>query len=111
MKLSDFGECRIMKQNETNIHTINQIGTEIYMAPEFSLKNKEIKTSADIFSLGIVIHELLTEIHPFRDMHNKKVYINEEYLNIDKSLDGTGFDILIKCKINNFIFNLIPIYF
>lgn len=98
LKLSDFGECRIMKQNETKIQTLNEIGTENYMAPEFRSQNSEIKikTSADIFSLGIVIHELLTEKHPFRDMKDGKVYINEENLNIDKSLNGTHFDSLIK---------------
>ncbi|GAB1541867.1 hypothetical protein NUACC21_45400 [Scytonema sp. NUACC21] len=63
-KLTDFGISRLL-ENRTGSDTspTNQVGTIAYAPPE-SYKGK-ISFAWDLWSLGIVIAEILTGIHPF----------------------------------------------
>jgi len=58
-KISDFGMSRLFGQQQSRIVTQNRGGTLGYMAPEYQ-KNGEISAKADIFSLGVIIIELMT---------------------------------------------------
>jgi eukaryotic-like serine/threonine-protein kinase len=73
-KVMDFGLAKQLiapgatgwQEAETAITQSGQIiGTLDYMSPE-QLQGKPIDARADLFSLGIVLYELLTGIHPFR---------------------------------------------
>lgn len=55
-KLTDFG---ISKKIEDRVQHTAHIGTPYYMAPEVTL-GKPYNTSADIFSFGILLYELIT---------------------------------------------------
>ncbi|MCS7309411.1 MAG: serine/threonine protein kinase, partial [Armatimonadetes bacterium] len=58
VKLTDFGIARIVF--EPNITLDGQIfGTPSYMSPE-QIEGKEIDPRTDIFSLGVVLYEMLT---------------------------------------------------
>lgn len=64
-KLSDFGICRVLSQNElsSNNTTLccrtNPKGTFAYMDPEF-LGTGELTTKSDVYSFGIILLRLLT---------------------------------------------------
>ena len=68
VKVADFGVAKLLGTEFTRSQT--QFGTPGYMSPEQVL-GTEIAGSADIFSLGVVAFELLSETKPFpgRDVH------------------------------------------
>ncbi len=61
IKISDFGFAKAFEKNEL-ITTF--CGSPLYMAPEI-IKNKEYNLKSDIWSLGVIIYELLTKQHPY----------------------------------------------
>ncbi len=65
----DFGVARRMMPLEALTHAGRLIGTPGYMAPEQVRGDTDIAASADLFSLGCVIHECLAGIPPFAGEH------------------------------------------
>ncbi|KAF8751322.1 hypothetical protein HU200_012203 [Digitaria exilis] len=57
-KIADFGLSRIFDEDQSKIITTKLIGSVGYLAPEFY--SKEITLKLDIYSLGVVIMEILT---------------------------------------------------
>lgn len=69
-KVIDFGVARAISQPLTNrtFHTEQGqlVGTPEYMSPEqVDLSNQDIDTRTDVYSLGILLYELITGILPF----------------------------------------------
>lgn len=63
IKITDFGIARIM--DEPNLTASGQVfGTPSYMAPE-QITGKPLAPNADLFSLGVVLFEMLTGRKPF----------------------------------------------
>lgn len=62
VKIADFGLAKLtnLHQNLTLTQTRQIMGTPNYMAPEQREKPVEVDHRADIYSLGVVIYELLT---------------------------------------------------
>lgn len=63
VKIADFGIARIVgdpQQDFTLTRTGNALGSISYMAPEQHEKPHEVDHRADIYSLGVVIYEMLT---------------------------------------------------
>ena len=62
----DFGLSKMHNSNSTMTSTNNQIGTLLYMSPEQIDGDIEgISFPSDIWSIGIIWHEMLTNYTPF----------------------------------------------
>lgn len=63
IKLGDFGFCKNLNSPEEMTKTM--LGSPIYMAPEV-LKGEIYSNKADIWSLGVVIFEMIYGVCPFQ---------------------------------------------
>jgi serine/threonine-protein kinase len=65
-KVLDFGIARIAHQHDANSQ-LGEIaaGSPYYMAPE-QARHETVDRRADVFSLGVVLYELLADVKPFR---------------------------------------------
>ncbi|NJO16714.1 MAG: CHASE2 domain-containing protein [Thioploca sp.] len=63
IKITDFGIARITDSNKTKTGII--LGTPSYMSPE-QLAGKSLDGRTDLFSLGVMLYQLLTGILPFQ---------------------------------------------
>ncbi|MEY3174821.1 MAG: Serine/threonine-protein kinase PknB [Planctomycetota bacterium] len=68
-KVIDFGLAKALNQDLTDLtlHTAHgvMVGTPIYMSPEQAeMNNLDVDTRTDVYSLGVVLYELLTGTTP-----------------------------------------------
>ena len=71
VRLADFGLSRKIDQQANIASTL--VGSPAYMSPEI-LKRKEVSKASDIFSLGVVMHQMITGALPFGDLRIDKVF-------------------------------------
>ena len=73
VKVMDFGLAKRIGATHEELLDVTQdqltregmvVGTVPYMSPE-QLKGEELDSRSDIFSLGIILYEMLTGVHPF----------------------------------------------
>jgi serine/threonine protein kinase len=69
IKISDFGAALTPAAETTQI---SGIGSPAYMSPE-QVKEKHLTYQTDIFSLGVVMYQLLTGQLPFRGANNYNI--------------------------------------
>ena len=81
-KVIDFGLAKAMHQSltEKTLHTAHEmvLGTPLYMSPEQAqLNNLDVDTRADIYSLGVLLYELLTGTTPLERKRFKEAAWDE----------------------------------
>ncbi len=64
IKLTDFGVARIQDSGEATRTQGAMVGTLKYMSPE-QVQGQAVDSRADLFSVGIVLYQLLTNKRPF----------------------------------------------
>lgn len=66
-KITDFGLAKQMSAEQSRwTQTGDVVGTPAYMAPEQSTVGDAVTHATDIYSLGVILYELLTGMPPFR---------------------------------------------
>lgn len=65
-KLGDFGIAR-MKETEGLTRTGSRMGTLIYMSPEQIKDSKHVDAKTDVYSLGVLLYEMLTGKAPYNE--------------------------------------------
>ncbi len=79
------------------------LGTPIYMAPELAYGAKHAKPPSDVFSLGVIAHEILTGKRPwaespaFARLHGSSVAPAAAIAGLCKGLDATLADLFDAC--------------
>ena len=63
--LCDFGLSKHLDATQQLTVTYTMIGTPLYMSPEQMKDSKSVDKRSDIFSLGMILYEMLTGRHPF----------------------------------------------
>ena len=63
-RVLDFGIARVAHQHESHADDIAG-GSPYYMSPE-QVRHEAVDRRTDVFSLGVVLYELLTDAKPFR---------------------------------------------
>jgi serine/threonine protein kinase len=63
--VTDFGLAKLLAQNANVTASAAVVGTPSYMAPEQASGQAHASTSADTYSLGAILYELLTDRPPF----------------------------------------------
>ena len=81
-KVIDFGLAKAMHQSLTDqsLHTAHgmMVGTPLYMSPEQAEHNNlDVDTRTDIYSLGVILYELLTGSTPLEKLQLKEAAFNE----------------------------------
>ena len=64
VKIADFSIAYMNRADDTATQQVGLMGSPRYMSPE-QLREDEITHQTDLFSLGIVMYEMLTGKHPF----------------------------------------------
>ncbi|WP_251422123.1 Stk1 family PASTA domain-containing Ser/Thr kinase [Veillonella agrestimuris] len=64
VKVTDFGIARAMNSTNTMMYTNSIMGSAHYLSPE-QASGKSVDGSTDIYSLGVVLYEMLTGKVPF----------------------------------------------
>jgi NIMA (never in mitosis gene a)-related kinase len=81
VRIGDFGLAKKLKKNKRVMSYMTKVGTDCYMAPEV-MQGETYGKSADVWSLGCVIHEVCTL--SFMWMHDTTVGLasltQKEYL-------------------------------
>ncbi len=63
--LGDFGIVKLAESSESYTRTGNTLGTPAYMSPEQADGKPDIDGRSDIYSLGIILYEMLTGTAPY----------------------------------------------
>lgn len=66
MYVSDFGLAKLIGTDTDLTRTLAMMGTPNYMAPEMAHKNGGVTTASDVWSLGVMLYELLAGHVPFQ---------------------------------------------
>lgn len=81
LKIADFGLCCLGDEGQSN--QVMEVGTLRWMAPEILL-HCSYDNSADIYSLGIILWEMLTKQVPFLELQQAGVLSKATMLTVAK---------------------------
>ncbi|MCB0719991.1 MAG: serine/threonine protein kinase [Bacteroidetes bacterium] len=86
VKLLDFGIAKLVDEQESGVetHTGRRLATPAYASPE-QVAGAPILASSDVYSIGVVLHELLCGARPGHQSGTDPVHITTSLDSIDRS--------------------------
>jgi serine/threonine protein kinase len=99
VKLLDFGIAKnteLTAAEYTMTSTTQNMGTPMYMSPEQIKSSKDVQARSDIYSLGVVLWQMVTRRKPYDAQTLSTFDIQSKIVNDPLSLTGTGWDVIIK---------------
>lgn len=75
IKILDFGIAQIVSEQDENSHIV--MGTPSYMSPE-QVKGEHLDARSDIYSLGVLLHQMLTGNAPYDTTTLTEQQINQK---------------------------------
>jgi serine/threonine protein kinase len=100
IKLLDFGIAKKTDNHSeyTQTGTAQLMGTPLYMSPEQILETKSVDFRSDIYSLGVVLWQLVTGKKPYDSQTLSAFQIQLKIVNEPLAVTGSQFDEIIqKC--------------
>ena len=93
VKVLDFGVSKTLGDENLSVtRTGTVIGTPYYMSPEQLMGEREVNARSDIYSMGVVLYELLTGLPPFEGTSYNQLVVKiatEDPIPLDRALPGT----------------------
>jgi serine/threonine-protein kinase len=74
VKVLDFGVAKDMTTNLGLTETGGQVGSPLYMSPEQIRSSADVDVRSDVWSLGVVLYELVAGKPPFGGVHVHELY-------------------------------------
>ena len=99
VKLLDFGIAKntdAASSEYTMTGTAQQMGTPMYMSPEQIRSTKEVTSASDIYSLGVVLWQMVTGKKPYDCDTMSNYDLQTKIVNEALELTGTNYDELIQ---------------
>jgi serine/threonine-protein kinase len=99
-KLLDFGISKHLEDDARGEPSAHPIGTPAYMSPEQALGQLDVDRRTDIWSLGVVLHEMLSGKHPFVAPNYQALMTRiaeEPFAPLDASVPGPVRAIVARC--------------
>lgn len=80
VKVLDFSLAKLLRQNKSDDmfgYTSGKIrGTPRYMSPE-QCEGNELTPASDVYSMGVILFEMLTNVQPFSGINAKEIALNQ----------------------------------
>lgn len=73
--LTDFGITKALGDKD-DLREVDEVTSILYLAPE-QLLNGSISPQTDIYSLGLIMHEMLAGVHPFKEKSSAALVVNQ----------------------------------
>jgi serine/threonine protein kinase len=111
IRLLDFGIAKntdITSAEYTMTGTTQNMGTPIYMSPEQIKSSKDVQAPSDIYSMGVVLWQMVTGKKPYDSQTLSTFDIQTKIVNEPLSLTGTEWDTIIKKATQKEISNRYP---
>ena len=99
VKLMDFGIAKSLDPRAaeyTQTGTGMQIGTPMYMSPEQIKSTKEVSATSDIYSLGVVLWQMVTGLKPYDTLKLSTFELQTQIVQEPLAKTNTSWDILIQ---------------
>lgn len=68
LRIADFGLAGFQSDASDLTKTGSPMGTPAYMSPEQARGDRDVGPKSDVYSLGVILYEILTQTHPFRQL-------------------------------------------